>query len=286
MTVGQRAKFGLRDFYCFLGFMSSHGRRGGAELVLTPELLVDALQRNFNGFESEEEFYEIVKQFFSCLNDPDIERRDKSNSIPNIPLPEQDSPVFKPVPRVLQVALGEEPLNAALDGEKQRFKMIRDTTSDDYAAKMLVDTRLFSGTEIQGTLLNAADGHYSRRLEVVQLSAFPGDQTDQYRTRVMSKLQIAMESGVPVILRNCSKVRTHNISLLCGPTASILTGSLSSSLSRSKIYGAFYDLFNQLGNGRLKTIRTSTYILVLAAWPNGDCQRRCTHVGGGGEGRF
>lgn len=68
-------RFKLRDFYHFIRYFRRKASESKSYIIMTPEIVLEALERNFNGVTASE-FAQIVKVFF-----------DRMNQILNFPVP-------------------------------------------------------------------------------------------------------------------------------------------------------------------------------------------------------
>ncbi|HEY8540755.1 MAG TPA: hypothetical protein VIL29_00115 [Pseudothermotoga sp.] len=61
-------RFKLRDFYHFIRYFRRKASESKSYLIITPEIVLQSLERNFNGVTAQE-FAQIVQVFFNRMNE-------------------------------------------------------------------------------------------------------------------------------------------------------------------------------------------------------------------------
>ena len=157
--------FGLRDFIHFIGYLRRHRE---PTIDLSPQLVLNALERNFNGI-SNADFTSVAELFLSEM-DESIERLKKRNMI-----------------TILKDSLQEKSLTQCGDDEgaeaEVRYKLIIDTSEDDSMARLLFQ---------HGVLKKASTRIFS-------CSDFPNDDEMQ-KVHIISAIKHAALEGQTVIL--------------------------------------------------------------------------------------
>jgi hypothetical protein len=163
--------FGLRDFIHFIGYIRRHR---GSSTELTPDLVLKAVERNFNGIDSEN-FQFIANTFLSKI----------SHSLTSV----------KPrnTIEVLRESLAEPSLAESRDNDgveaEVRYKLIIDTSEDDSMARLLF-------------MHNVLDQSSTRTFTC---SDFP-DDGDIQKVHIISAIKHAAMEGKTVILRQTDDI--------------------------------------------------------------------------------
>ncbi|XP_065828093.1 uncharacterized protein [Oscarella lobularis] len=157
--------FGLRDFIHFISYLRRHR---GQTTELSPRLVLNALERNFNGISSKH--FSFVANLFLSEMGHSVERFERRNII-----------------KILKDSLQEKSLAHCGDDEgaeaEVRYKLIIDTSEDDSMARLLFQ---------HGVLEKASTRIFS-------CSDFPGDDEIQ-KVHIISAIKHAALEGQTVIL--------------------------------------------------------------------------------------
>jgi len=173
--------FHLRDFIYFLRYLRKHSQSvDDRDFELSGDVLLRALQRNFNGIAAES-FEKLVQLFFASI--------DEQHHAPNLQLPTHLPIVsnLAPLRESLADRLrdGENPNTAAF-----RYVMLLDPTDTESSVSLL-----FS--------LNLLDQSQAR---IVCLGNFAEDETDAARSNLVLQIKTAMELGETVVMINAQSV--------------------------------------------------------------------------------
>lgn len=168
---------GMRDFYHFIRFI----RKSSApdSIDITPELLLQSLERNFNGLK-QPIFRKIVKTFFD----------ECSKESPSF---QTCTPNYRLNLDVLKDSLsdtnrGEDIGN--FNDTSVRFKLIVDESMDESLSRILSEAKVVDASAV----------------EELSLSSFSDDNNELQRVILVSKITAAMASGKTVVLTNTRSI--------------------------------------------------------------------------------
>jgi hypothetical protein len=167
---------GMRDFYHLVRFI----RRKCTEIIeITPTLLLQGLERNFNGLK-QSVFRKIVTEFFKeCGKENKEFLTAQRNYRLNLDIL-KDS--------LCDINRGQD--NGNLNDTCVRFKLLVDETLDDSLSRILTETGVVDQSKI----------------EELSLSNFSNDKNDVQRILLVSKIIAAMETGKTILLTNTRSI--------------------------------------------------------------------------------
>eukprot|EP00118_Oscarella_pearsei_P018100 m.183495 g.183495 ORF g.183495 m.183495 type:complete len:3839 (+) comp39307_c0_seq2:3960-15476(+) len=198
--------FHYRDFIYALRHFDRHAHLLGEESKLaqtdiTPDLVLEALERNMNGLEPQH-FEEVVETFFRWFHK-------KPSLLPfSVPENRRDSTT------VLFNMLTPNgiPASKIWTGHtlSPRFVMLIDPTSDSSAIKLLFHTGFLSQKDCR----------------IFHLSNYPGDCSSLHDAKVLSNVRYAIESPCTAVLVNTGRIHGSLYDLL-NQTYRFISGSRS-----------------------------------------------------------
>lgn len=191
-TLIFRERYGLRDFYHLGRFFSRHKK-----IPDDSHNVLSALERNFNGM-TEEEFRVVVRTFcHHYVRSDEVPRPD--DELRDLVAKTIEGLQFRTIVEVLRDSLADVKVEAnMLNDTIVRYQLILDTSSDDSAARLMFQCGLLQ----RGPT------------ETIDLSAFPDDVNDVFRSKVISRIKFCMNQEMTLFLMHTAPIHGSLYDLL------------------------------------------------------------------------
>ena len=195
-----RRMFHYRDLVYLWRYIHCLQPPGDGPLVVDGQVLLQGLERNFNGV-TELQFHGLVEVFFSAIGD----------QFKDTPYPFQAPKPVRSVLDVLRTTMGTASTRSIqLDSSGKaivtghplapRFKMIIDPTDDHSAIRLLEQCGLLGSSEAS--------------CKKICMSSLPGDCTEMHAAETVADIKYYLEYPITVALINASRIYSSLYDLL------------------------------------------------------------------------